>query len=248
MKILIVGLVDLVFRSKRCINKKRTCLYEAQGGLLFRSYTVPDGPVPKGFTSVGALVEGESSDEECICCQRRKLNCSGGQPCQRCVQDQITFQIAQCNYRHSDGTYDSWTVQPFQSDESGQLSIWEKYKNYTGRKSNPSDEVKALIKMFRTGCLKKGKDSQPQLDKTCNDDIGESAHSALQKAAKDRIKQFKFGLSAYNKQAAPSLELKLSSSTDAKYYEAKKDKLKSHEEKGTWWVVPLPEGIKPVTS
>jgi hypothetical protein len=66
--------------------------------------------------------------------------------------------------------------------------------------------------------------------------------------AKDRIKRFKFGLLAFQKQAAPLLELKLSSPTDTKYYKAKKEELKSHEEKGTWSVVPLPEGVKPVTS
>ena len=40
----------------------------------------------------------------------------------------------------------------------------------------------------------------------------------------------------------------MSGTGDAKYREAKKEELKSHEEKGTWEVVPLPEGIKPVTS
>jgi Reverse transcriptase (RNA-dependent DNA polymerase) len=40
----------------------------------------------------------------------------------------------------------------------------------------------------------------------------------------------------------------LSGKADAKYHEAKKEELKSHEEKGTWRVVALPEGVKPVTS
>ena len=35
---------------------------------------------------------------------------------------------------------------------------------------------------------------------------------------------------------------------DTKYHEAKKEELKSHEEKGTWNIVPIPEGVKPVTS
>ncbi|KFZ24291.1 hypothetical protein V502_01231 [Pseudogymnoascus sp. VKM F-4520 (FW-2644)] len=233
---------------KRCLNKKRTCSYEAQGGLLFRSYTVPNGPVPRGFTSVGALVEGESSDEECVRCRRRKLTCSGEQPCNRCVRDQTTFQIAQCNYRHSDGTYESWTVRPFQLDETGQPRIREKYESYTGRKRNASEEVKALINTSRTRRLVEGKDWRPQVDETDTDDIDESTANGLHEAAKGKLKRFKFGLSAYREQSVPPFELRLNGSHDVKYHEAKKEELKSHEEKGTWRVVTLPKGVKPVTS
>jgi hypothetical protein len=91
----------------------------------------------------------------------------------------------------------------------------------------------------------KDEDNRGRADETENEDIGEDELNALHQKAKDNLKRFKFGLSAYR---TPLLELKLSSSTDAKYYEAKKEELKSHEEKGTWQVVPLPEGIKPVTS
>jgi len=66
--------------------------------------------------------------------------------------------------------------------------------------------------------------------------------------AKDKIKRFKFGLSAYSEQVASHLGLELTSSTDTKYYKAKREELKSHDEKNTWKVVPLPEGLKPVTS
>jgi hypothetical protein len=74
---------------------------------------------------------------------------------------------------------------------------------------------------------------QPQVDNTVNDDIDDSAHSVLLKAAKDYIKRFKFELLAYCNQVAPLLALKLISSANAKYYEAKKEELKSYEEKGT---------------
>lgn len=232
---------------KRCLNQKRTCSYEAQGGLLFRSYTVPDGPIPKGFSSVGALTEEESSDDECVRCQRQKLNCNKGQPCYRCIRDQTTFQIAQCNYRHSDGTYDSWTVRPFQLDERGEPSIREEYESYTGRKRNTTDQIKALISTSRAGRSTE-KEVPPQKDDTINDDISDGAYDTLSKTPKKRSKQFKFGLSAYYNHVIPSVSLKPNRSTDAKYYEAKKEELKSHEEKGTWKVVPLPEGTKLVTS
>jgi hypothetical protein len=40
----------------------------------------------------------------------------------------------------------------------------------------------------------------------------------------------------------------LNGPVDAKYHEAKKEELKSHQERGIWTVVPLPEGVKPATS
>jgi hypothetical protein len=40
--------------------------------------------------------------------------------------------------------------------------------------------------------------------------------------SKDRLKRFKFGLLAYREQATLPLKFKLSSSTDIKYYDAKK--------------------------
>jgi hypothetical protein len=58
---------------KRCVGRKTTCSHKAQDGLLFRSYVVPGGPIRKGFASVGVLEEDDSSDEECVRCQRRKL-------------------------------------------------------------------------------------------------------------------------------------------------------------------------------
>ncbi|KAF2175900.1 hypothetical protein K469DRAFT_683368 [Zopfia rhizophila CBS 207.26] len=76
---------------KKCINQKSVCIYEAQNGLLSRSYRVPDAPLPKGFSSVGPLVEGESSDEECV---------------------QGKIKVATCRYRRSDGTYESRAEYP----------------------------------------------------------------------------------------------------------------------------------------
>jgi hypothetical protein len=70
-------------------------------------YRVPKAPFPNGFSSMGPLAEGESSDEECIRCQRNKLNCDGEQPCYPCVKVQGKYKVATCNYQRSDGTYES---------------------------------------------------------------------------------------------------------------------------------------------
>ena len=78
-----------------------------------------------------------------------KLNYNRGQLCYKCVRDQTTFQIAQCNYRYSNRTYDSWTVQPFQLNEHGEPEYPESdYENYTGRKSNRNQRSENLDKYF----------------------------------------------------------------------------------------------------
>ena len=68
------------------------------------------------------------------------------------------------------------------------------------------------------------------------------------KRAKDNRQGFKYSLSVYTKHVTPSLQLKTGGSRGAKYYHAKIEELQSHKEKGTWKVVPLRDGIKPVTS
>ena len=98
---------------QECINRKSNCTYEAQDGLLSRIYRAPEAPVSKGFSSVGALADGESSDDECVRCQRRKLNCDKERPCYPCVDALGKCSLANCNYRRSDGVYELWAVRPF---------------------------------------------------------------------------------------------------------------------------------------
>jgi hypothetical protein len=218
---------------KACINRKSNCTYEVQDGLVTKLYRVLEAPFPSGFSSMGPLADGESSDEECIRCQRNKLNCDGEQPCYLCVKVQGKYKVASCKYRRSDGTYESWAVRPFESNNIGEQTLREDYERYTGRrKLNVSRELKAFRDTFKTRTSRK---------KQHDAEIEDNETNARQRTARGSLKQFKFGLSAYSKHRLPaSLELKMSGT--------KKEELKSHKERGTWDVVPLPKGVKPVTS
>jgi hypothetical protein len=119
---------------KACIHRGTTCSYEVQDGLLTRLYPTPDSSLPIGFSLIGPLEEGEPSDEECVRCRRYKLNCDGEQPCYTCVKSQHANKIANCNYRRSDGTFESWAVRPFQLESQGQPNLRENYKSFTGRR------------------------------------------------------------------------------------------------------------------
>ena len=235
---------------KTCIDSKNPCIYESQDGLVSRAFLAPGVSPPAGFSSVGRLAEGESSDEECARCTRLKLSCDGEQPCYRCVKSQGAHKTAACRYRRSNGTYESWLVRPFQVIGSGETSLRENYEAFTGlkTKSKVSKELRTLRDSLNPKPSVEEDDNQSEPKDTDNDDIGSNELNVRHQAAKNSLQRFKFGLSAYGEHRLSPAVLKLSGTDDGKYHESKKEELKSHEEKGTWAVVPIPDGVKPLTS
>jgi hypothetical protein len=75
---------------------------------------------------------------------------------------------------------------------------------------------------------KKKDNNQSRVDETVDNDIDEIEIDARHQAAKNSLKQFKFSLSVYNEHFPPPVELKINSTADTKYHEAKKEELKSH--------------------
>ncbi|OQE71140.1 hypothetical protein PENNAL_c0111G02651, partial [Penicillium nalgiovense] len=223
--------------------------YEVQDGLLTRIYRVPDSPLPTGFSSVGPLQEGDLSDEECVRCQRRKLNCDGEQPCYPCIKAQSNSNVASCNYRRSDGTYESWATRPFEAKALSEPNLREDYQSYTGRrKLKVSNELRSLRDALYTKAPEKKRTDQSIVEETIDSDPHDDENHGRHAAAKNNYKGFKFSLSAYNELPQPALQLKNNGTANGKYLEAKVEELNSHKEKGTWKVVPLQGGIKPVTS
>jgi hypothetical protein len=149
------------------------------------------------------------------------------------VKAQGSQKITHCHYRRSDGTYESWATRPFEADPSGQRILRDDYENYDGQR--------------RRNVPTKARQSEKEEANECEGDESDEPNTRRQ-ADKVSLKRLKFGLYAYNENGLPLLKPRLSGTADAKYDEAKKQELKAHEEKGTWKVVPIPEGIKPVTS
>ena len=225
---------------KACIAKKFNCTYVEQGGLVLRTYRASDTRMPAGFVSIGALTDGEGSDDECSRCQLRKKGCDGEKPCLPCVRAYGNQVISHCHYRRSDGTYESWATRPYEINDEGIQKLRGDYETYDGhRRHTKSRQLLAPEENAK---------NKHELDGESDDGMDGNELKAIHEASKAKLKNFKFGLSAYRGQPIAAARLKIGSSTDAKYYRAKKEELKSHEEKGTWRVVPLPEGVKPVTS
>jgi hypothetical protein len=130
----------------------------------------------------------------------------------------------------------------------GEPNLREDYKKYAGRrKPRIPGNLHEFGKPSDTG-QKKVELTSSVGRKTVDTDLNEKEVSTEQGVAKSGHKKFKFGLSAYGGHTVPALQLKPDSTARAKYHQAKLEELKSHEEKGTWAVVPLDKGIKPVTS
>ncbi|UDD63939.1 hypothetical protein AFCA_011190 [Aspergillus flavus] len=89
---------------------------------------------------------------------------------------------------------------------------------------------------------------QMEVEEIVNLDADDGEANTQRKGAKDSLERFKFRLSALSEHGLPLLKLNAKNTTDRYNYEAKMGESKSHGKKGTWDVVPLPEGVKPVTS
>ncbi|OQE54307.1 hypothetical protein PENNAL_c0452G03678, partial [Penicillium nalgiovense] len=218
-------------------------------------YYSEDGKISQAYWQfvakhgVGPLQEGDLSDEECVRCQRRKLNCDGEQPCYPCIKAQSNSNVASCNYRRSDGTYESWATRPFEAKALSEPNLREDYQSYTGRrKLKVSNELRSLRDALYTKAPEKKRTDQSIVEETIDSDPHDDENHGRHAAAKNNYKGFKFSLSAYNELPQPALQLKNNGTANGKYLEAKVEELNSHKEKGTWKVVPLQGGIKPVTS
>lgn len=166
-------------------------------------------PLPIGFSSVAPLGEGESSDEECVRCRRGKLNCDGEQPCYPCVKAQPSPHVANCNYRRSDGTYESWAIRPFELKALGGLNLREDYEKYTGRRKSRAPGTLHDIRETSDTRQQEMKELVPSATQEIVDtDLDDNKIHTDQRVAKDNHKSFKFGLSAYSERTPPALQLK----------------------------------------
>ncbi len=182
---------------------------------------------------MGALAEGESSDEECVRCQREKVNCMESNHATNASRRKEGMLLP-CNYRRSDGTYESYAVRAYDLNDQGERKIREDYERYASRgtQNAPKDSggYKKHIKDRSVG----GDRKRANLKKK----------RPMPKVMRPGpSKRLKFGLSAYSEHGLPSPELELRGTCDEKYHESKKEELRSHAEKGTWAVVPLPKGL-----
>jgi hypothetical protein len=123
----------------------------------------------------------------------------------------------------------------------GEPNLREDYEKHTGRR-------KSRRESSDTGQQEKNALTPYATQEFIHTDLDGNKVDTDQQVAKDSHKSFKFGLSAYSEFTPPVLQLKPNNTPSAKYRQAKMEELKSHEEKGTWKIVPLTEGIKPITS
>ncbi|KAI3129614.1 hypothetical protein CBS147330_5244 [Penicillium roqueforti] len=151
------------------------------------------------------------------------------------------------NLEHSDSDLSDLNDDSWYHSEDGKVSqaYWQFVaKRGGGHMKNFLPDDDKCDRCFRTGRRTDQSIVEETIDSDPHDDENHGRHAA----AKNNYKGFKFSLSAYNELPQPALQLKNNGTANGKYLEAKVEELNSHKEKGTWKVVPLQGGIKPVTS
>lgn len=177
-----------------------------------------------------------------------KLNCDGEHPCYRCVKGH-SKHIVNCHYRRSDGTYESWAIRPFEAKGLDEPKLRENYQSYTGRrKPKVPNESRSQPDTLKSKIPDREGIGLSIDGKRIESDLHNEENDSQREPPKDSPRDFKFGLAAYDGHAFSVPRLKNHGTVDGKYNKAKMEELKSHKEKGTWKVVPLQKGIKPVTS
>jgi hypothetical protein len=236
-----------------CVGRGRNCVYTAQNGLLLRTYEVPEAPKIQGFAK--PLGEGEKSDEECERCQNLRFTCDGGQPYYKCVKDR-DYPVTTCRYRKTDGAHESYATRPYTLNELGEVGLRSDWEQYVGGRKKGSRKAEGLKKLDkRKGEQKLEEPAQKDLSTTESDSSDalpeRLTHSTLSKLRDFRhnpktamlanIDQPRFPDPNSYKEAMNSPEAPL-------WKQSVREEITSLEKKHSWDVVPLPEGVKPITS
>ena len=224
-----------------CIRLKKNCLYIDQEGLVHRSYKVDGAPELAG-QKLDIDADGDSSDDECLRCRNKRLNCSGGQPCYRCVRNHHLYSnnhIYGCNWRRRGGLLERYMIEPYTLDDEGRIVLKDNYEEIVatararGRLTTPAVSTEASRKR------KPAKRTGIQLPPTSVSDYDKS----------DTPKKVAMMVGNDQRLPDPTTFTEAIKSNEAELWQqAIEEEKASLEEKHTWDIVPIPKGVKPITS
>jgi len=218
-----------------CVRLKSNCSYIDQEGLLTRSYKVHGAPMLANQKLDPLNYEG-SSDDECLRCAVERFNCSGTQPCYRCVKDHRNpiNHVSACNWRRTGGLLERYMVEPYTLDEEGRVVLKDNHADIIaaararGRftTENATDELNK--KRRKSNQLRQEPDLVYKDDKTP-----------------------KLAMTIENGQRLPdpgTFAEAMKSNEAELWRQAIREEKNSLEEKHTWDIVPIPKEVKPITS
>ena len=253
----------------KCKNAKLNCSYLEQEGLVTRTYKVASATNISGMTK-DALEEDESSSDECLRCEGEKRNCSGGQPCYRCVKDKLkNKRVGACNWRKRGGCVERYTLDAYTLDNEGNVVLKDDYQDTLRpaaarrpvRGEPPSKKAgQSSSKTWQNELLSSDSDADDEFDtraqymartapsnqvdverRLCAEGLLTEQKSKRQKVAMLASSEKRLPEPATFNQAMKSDEASL-------WKQAINEEIASLEEKQTWDVVPAPKDAKPITS
>lgn len=233
-----------------CIRLKMNCFYIDQEGLLTRAYKV-DGAPMLANQKLNMLNDGDPSDDECLRCKAKHLNCSGTQPCYCCVKDHhnLNNHVSGCNWRRQGGLLERNMVEPYTIDEEGRVNLETNHADIVatartrGRlitkdafaKSRPK-ELKEATKPNRKRKRTKATVEHLAQASDADHEDNETPRVAMTVSSDRRLPD-------------PSTFDEAMKSSEAKLWrQAIEEEKTSLEEKLTWDIVPIPKEVKPITS
>ena len=258
-----------------CIELRRNCTYIEQGGLVTRLYKVEEAPKISNLVRP-ILGEDESSDDECVRCFTMKRNCDGGQPCSCCVKEvnADTSQNARCTWRKKGGLVERYNTEAYELAPEGGVKLKDNYEELLtkARARGKMRSEPSTYERERTLRQKKLKSTDVEDDLSTDpsdaDDEAEEdrdyengrhrfASDILQQAT-DRLrrerelnKDPKVALMASNDKRLPDpktfAEAMASDEADL-WLQGIEEEKSNLEEKHTYDIVPIPKGVKPITS
>jgi hypothetical protein len=232
-----------------CVKLKTNCFYIDQGGLLTRAYKVNGAPEIAN-QKLDTLMDEVSSDDECLRCAANRLNCSGDQPCYRCVKDQrdTKAHVSACNWRRTGGLIERYMIEPYTLDEEGRVVLKDNHEDIIakarsrGRFTTKDIGTKNYSKKSQKNNQRNAKQTslKATTDQTgasnAGDEIEDIHQVAMMTASDQRLPDPRTFTEAMKSEEADS------------WHQAIKEEKTSLEEKNTWCIVPTPKEIKPITS
>lgn len=182
------------------------------------------------------LTNEDLSDDECLRCIIKRLNCSGNQPCYRYVKDhhKPTYHISACNWRQRGRLLERYMVEPYTLNSEGQIILKDNHEEIVttararGRLTTDSATDESNKKRKKTNQL-------PQRPNQAYKDTEKPKVAMMADSDQRLLDPQTFA------EAMKSNELEL-------WKQAIREEKTSLEEKHTWDIVPIPKEVKPITS
>lgn len=203
-----------------------------------------DGAPTLANQKLNMLRDDESSDDECLRCENKRLNCSDSQPCFRCVKDHQNpdKHVSCCNWRRRGGLLERYMVEPYALDDEGRAVLKEDHAGIVAAARTRG----RLSSAAATAGTNEKRKSKRTISGHTVDSPSQQSESGREEDGPIRV-----AMTVKSDQRLPdpqTFKEAMKSDEASLWLRAIEEEKACLEEKHTWNVVPIPKGSKPITS